>query len=66
MSITIKREAPHYCVKIFGTRNCHVYEMSETINYYYYCYVIRTLGTTTDKIDRRTDKHTENKHKTTH
>ena len=40
--------------------------MSETINYYYYCYVIRTLGTTTDKIDRRTDRHTENKHKTTH
>jgi len=31
-----------------------------------YYYVIRTLGTTTDKIDRRTDRHTENKHKTTH
>jgi len=35
-------------------------------NRYYYYYVIRTLGTTTDKIDRRTDRHTENKHKTTH
>jgi len=33
---------------------------------YYYHYVIRTLGATTDKIDRRTDRHTENKHKTTH
>ena len=32
----------------------------------YYYYVIRTLGTTTDQIDIRTDRHTENKHKTTH
>jgi len=22
---------PHYVVKLFGTRNCHVYEMSETV-----------------------------------
>ena len=28
--------------------------------YYYYYYTFCTLGTTTDKIDRRADRHTEN------
>jgi len=32
---------------------------------YYYYYIIRTFGTT-DKMDRRTHRHTENKHKCIH
>ena len=39
-------------------------QQAEWVEYYYY--IIRTLGTTTDKTDKRTDGHTENKHKTTH
>jgi len=39
-------------------------QQAEWVEYYYY--IIRTLGTTTDKTDKRTDRHTENKHKTTH
>ena len=57
------------CVCVFlgksGLKSAKSNEMGRQRVCYYY-YVIRTLGTTTDKIDRRTDRHTENKHKTTH
>ena len=45
---------------------CRHHTQSETYSRQYYYHIIRTLGTATDKIDRRTDRHTENKHKTTH